>query len=213
MVSASGTTAAATSTCARPPPSLSLIADLAHTQFTLEPNKTYRLRLVHTGSFASIRFSVDYHALTVVEVDGTLVAPYAVSGVTLAVAQRYSVLLTTNQTAGEGKYWMRAGLQSDMFTYDQPGQNLDIRGVVRCVALRALVWSSRLLTFRRVGTAEARMTRVCRVRRTTPACRTPLSRTWTPRCSSPPSSTAPAPAPGKPSSCSLSLPLLTVHCL
>ena len=92
---------------------------------------TYRLRLVHTGSFASMRFSVDDHPLTIVEVDGTLVQPYTVAGLTLAVAQRYSVLLHTNVTGG-GAFWMRGGVQSDMFTYDEPGQNLDIRGIVRC---------------------------------------------------------------------------------
>jgi len=85
---------------------------------------------VHTGSFASIRFSVDYHALSIIEVDGTLVTPYNVTGLTLAVAQRYSVLLKTDNSTG-GPFWMRAGLQSDMFTYDEPGQNLDIRGVIR----------------------------------------------------------------------------------
>ncbi|EKM55004.1 uncharacterized protein PHACADRAFT_60261, partial [Phanerochaete carnosa HHB-10118-sp] len=98
--------------------------------FTLEPNKTYRVRLVHTGSFGSIRFSVDYHALSVIEADGTLVAPYNVTGLTLAVAQRYSVLLRTGNATG-GPFWMRAELQSDMFTYVEPGQNLDIRGVLR----------------------------------------------------------------------------------
>jgi len=42
------------------------------------------------------------------------------------------VLLHANQTAvANGTYWMRATLQSDMFTYDQPGQNVDIRGVFR----------------------------------------------------------------------------------
>ncbi|KAH8994229.1 multicopper oxidase 2A [Lactarius akahatsu] len=100
--------------------------------FTIERSKTYRLRLVNTGSFASIRFSVDNHPLTLIEADGTLLAPSQVSGVTVAVAQRYSVLLHANQTSSaNGTYWMRATVQSDMFTYDQPGQNLDIRGVIR----------------------------------------------------------------------------------
>lgn len=48
----------------------------------------------------------------------------------VAVAQRYGVLVTTNRTDGDGKYWMRVGVQSDMFTYDQPGQNLDVRGFI-----------------------------------------------------------------------------------
>ncbi len=103
-----------------------------HPKYTVERNKTYRLRLVNTGSFASIRFSVDNHPLTLIEADGTLLAPTQVTGVTVAVAQRYSVLLHANQTSNaNGTYWMRATVQSDMFTYDQPGQNLDIRGVIR----------------------------------------------------------------------------------
>jgi len=51
---------------------------------------------------------------------------------TIAVALRYSVLLHANQTnVQNGTFWMRATLQNDMFTYNQPGQNLDIRGVIR----------------------------------------------------------------------------------
>nr|AAS21667.1 multicopper oxidase 3B-I10 splice variant [Phanerodontia chrysosporium] len=98
--------------------------------FTLEANKTYRLRVVNTGSFASVRFSVDRHVLRVVEADGTLVEPHDVSGVTLAVGQRYSVLLRTDNATG-GPFWMRATLQKHMFRYDLPGQNRDIRGVIR----------------------------------------------------------------------------------
>ncbi|PSR73268.1 hypothetical protein PHLCEN_2v10883 [Hermanssonia centrifuga] len=86
---------------------------------------------VNTGSFTSIRFSLDYHPLTIIEVDGTLVEPYTVAGLVIAVAQRYSVLIHTNQTEGDGRYWMRTTLQTDMFTYDQPGQNVDIRGIIK----------------------------------------------------------------------------------
>ncbi|KAJ3484465.1 hypothetical protein NLI96_g5633 [Meripilus lineatus] len=100
--------------------------------FTLEPNKTYRLRLINSGSFASIRFSIDNHPLTVIEAEGTLVKPYTVSGVTIAVAQRYSVLIHTNQTVQQdGTFWMRANIQTDMFTYVVWGQNTDVRGILR----------------------------------------------------------------------------------
>ncbi|KAI1782831.1 multicopper oxidase [Ganoderma leucocontextum] len=96
---------------------------------TLEPNKTYRLRLVNTGSFVAMQFSVDNHTLTVVEADGTPVKSFEVSSVSVAVAQRYSVLLRTNQSAGA--YWIRAGLDQDAFTYDNPGVQTEIRGVLR----------------------------------------------------------------------------------
>ncbi|KAI0294020.1 Cupredoxin [Multifurca ochricompacta] len=90
--------------------------------YTVEHNQIYRLRLVNSGSFASIRFSIDNHPLTLIEADGTLLTPRQVAGVNIAVAQRYSP---------EWNFWIRATLQSNMFRYDQPGQNLDIRGVLR----------------------------------------------------------------------------------
>ncbi|EKM52908.1 uncharacterized protein PHACADRAFT_100639 [Phanerochaete carnosa HHB-10118-sp] len=97
--------------------------------FNLQPNKTYRLRLIHEGSAAQIRFSIDYHALTVIEADSTLTEPYTVEGITLAVAQRYSVLITTNQTAEpQGNYWIRAELISGLTV---SGTNSDIRGIIR----------------------------------------------------------------------------------
>ena len=103
----------------------------AYPKYTVKRNKTYRLRLVNSGSFPAIRFSVDSHPLTLIEADGTLLAPTRVSGVILAAAQRYSVLLYANQTSVNGTFWMRATIQSDMFLYDQLGQNVDIRGVIR----------------------------------------------------------------------------------
>ncbi|KAI0269650.1 hypothetical protein BGY98DRAFT_937730 [Russula aff. rugulosa BPL654] len=100
--------------------------------YTVERNKTYRIRLINSGSFPTIRFSVDNHPLTLIEADGTLLAPTQVSGIVVAVAQRYSVLLTANQTSVEnGTFWIRATLQTDMFLYQLEGQNVDIRGVIR----------------------------------------------------------------------------------
>ena len=91
--------------------------------------RSYRLRLINTGSTAQLRFSVDNHPLTIIEADGTLVEPYTVTGLTLIVAQRYSVLLTTNQTAGA--YWMRMNLT---VLQDVAGTNNEVFGVIRCVS-------------------------------------------------------------------------------
>ncbi|KAH9947844.1 multicopper oxidase [Amylocystis lapponica] len=96
---------------------------------TLQPNKTYRLRLVNAGTFVAMQFSVDAHNLTVVEGDGTPVAPVQASSVSVAVAQRYSVLLRTDQAPGA--YWMRAALDQGAFTYDNPATQVEIRAVVR----------------------------------------------------------------------------------
>ena len=65
------------------------------------------------GSATQITVGVDYHALTVIEADSTLTQPVKVANVTLGVAQRYSVLLTTNQHAEpQGNYWLRAAFAS-----------------------------------------------------------------------------------------------------
>lgn len=102
----------------------------SYTEFNFLPSQTYRLRLINTGtslsclpilitdnhltgSFAPIVFSVDHHTLTVIEADGSTVVPYPLSSLELAPAQRYSVLLTTNQSPKA--YWMRATMDPRMF--------------------------------------------------------------------------------------------------
>lgn len=99
----------------------------------------YRIRIAHTGSLANFRFSIDHHPLTVIEADGTLLEPMNVAGVELAVAQRYSVVVQANATANaDGLYWMRSTMLTDMFTYNEPGQNTDIRGIIRYTFLSFL---------------------------------------------------------------------------
>ena len=46
-----------------------------------DATSSYRLRLVNTGSFATTRFSIDNHPLTVIEADGTFVDPVVVAGI------------------------------------------------------------------------------------------------------------------------------------
>jgi FtsP/CotA-like multicopper oxidase with cupredoxin domain len=76
-------------------------------------NKRYRLRLINTGAFAEFQFSVDNHTLSVIEADSTLVQPVTVNRLPIHVAQRYSVILHTNQTATN--YWMRAWMNTFCF--------------------------------------------------------------------------------------------------
>lgn len=96
---------------------------------TLSAGKTYRLRLANVGTFANVQFSIDNHTLTVVEAEGTSVEPVQVQSLVLGVAQRYSVLVTLDQTPGP--YWIRSELMTDMFTYDNPGVETLTLGVLR----------------------------------------------------------------------------------
>ncbi|KAK4047081.1 hypothetical protein OIV83_005644 [Microbotryomycetes sp. JL201] len=112
-------------------------------QYDVESNKTYRLRLINSGSFAAIRFSIDNHTLTVIEADGTLVEPYEVSGLTIQVAQRYSVLVTANQQGSA--YWMRSVIQQDAFTYTEAGFNGNQLAVLRYGVDRTVMPDSSLV--------------------------------------------------------------------
>ncbi|KAK9369486.1 Cupredoxin [Lipomyces kononenkoae] len=93
--------------------------DANRTAFNFEQNKTYRLRVINTGAFADIEFSVDEHPLTLVEGDGVLIAPTTLHKLAIAVAQRYSVLITTNVT-GTDNFWVRAELDQYCFATTNP---------------------------------------------------------------------------------------------
>ncbi|KAJ2448378.1 ferroxidase fet3 [Coemansia sp. RSA 2424] len=65
----------------------------------LEAGRTYRIRLINMSSAMSYDFSVDGHELDVVELDGVLCQTTPVNTVTLAPAQRVSVLVTAKHNS------------------------------------------------------------------------------------------------------------------
>ncbi|TXT04845.1 hypothetical protein VHUM_03928 [Vanrija humicola] len=96
---------------------------------TLVGNSTYRIRLINAGTFTTTVFSIDNHNLTVVEADGVSIEPYVAQSVELAVAQRYSVLVTLDQKPGA--YWIRNVLGTDQLRYTGPLFNESTFGVLR----------------------------------------------------------------------------------
>lgn len=109
----------------------------AYFNLTLESGKTYRLRLVNTGSFVNTIFSVDGHALTVVEADGVAIQPFNASSVELAVGQRYSALITLDQPPSA--YWIRNHLQTSEMRYTSPNFSETTLGVLRYAGVEATV--------------------------------------------------------------------------
>ncbi|KAG2045315.1 multi-copper oxidase [Suillus americanus] len=107
---------------AEPPPDSGLInGKMNGSSFDLQPNLRYRLRLINMGTLTEFMFSVDSHVLSVVEADGTSLVPVDVHRVPIHVAQRYSVILTTNQTAGS--YNVRAEMQATCYKLSNPNLN------------------------------------------------------------------------------------------
>ncbi|KAF6819057.1 diphenol oxidase [Colletotrichum plurivorum] len=72
-----------------------------------------RLRLINHGTSTPIFVTVDGHTLEIVEIDGVEVAPIATTRVYMNPGQRYSVILTANQTAGN--YLIRADAATRCF--------------------------------------------------------------------------------------------------
>ncbi|KAJ7192446.1 multi-copper oxidase [Mycena pura] len=95
--------------------------------------KTMRLRLIHAGTFAPLRFYIDGHALTVIEADGTPVTPVRVRDLVLQPAQRYSVLVTASMDCADGEaFWIRARIVDDQFAYTNYRMQSEARAVLRC---------------------------------------------------------------------------------
>ncbi|KAF4968012.1 hypothetical protein FSARC_4573 [Fusarium sarcochroum] len=74
---------------------------------------TVRLRIINHGTFLPFWFSVDNHTLEVVEMDGVEIEPLPATRVFLYPGQRYSVILTANQT--NGNYLMHAVAARECF--------------------------------------------------------------------------------------------------
>ncbi|KAF2739761.1 laccase precursor [Polyplosphaeria fusca] len=77
----------------------------------LVPGKKYRLRLINTATDNSIRVSLDNHPFLVINADLVPIQPYTTNWVLLTTGQRYDVVFTANQTAGN--YWFRAQVAND----------------------------------------------------------------------------------------------------
>lgn len=74
-------------------------------KFTVQRQKTYRLRLINTSAQAYFVVSLDGHEMTVVANDFVPIKPYTVNQVTLFVGQRIDVLVKAD--AKPGAYWFR----------------------------------------------------------------------------------------------------------
>jgi len=73
---------------------------------SIQSGKRYRLRLINTSVDTNLLVSLDNHNFQVIATDFVPVVPYNTSYVQIGIGQRYDVVFTANQTAGN--YWFRA---------------------------------------------------------------------------------------------------------
>ncbi|OTA56429.1 multicopper oxidase [Hypoxylon sp. EC38] len=89
----------------------------------LTPGEDHRLRFLNVGGFAWFQVAVDEHdSLSIVEVDGTAVNPSPVSSVVIAPGQRYSAILTADQS-GKEAFWLRARMIKSCFASQKLPEN------------------------------------------------------------------------------------------
>ncbi|KAH8428451.1 ferroxidase fet3 [Aspergillus melleus] len=87
-------------TGAEPVPNSFLVNDTQSSSLSVEPGKTYLLRLINMGAFVGMYFYIEDHSFRIVEMDGVYTEPTESDLLYLSVAQRYSILVTTkNSTA------------------------------------------------------------------------------------------------------------------
>lgn len=81
-----------------PVPNSFLFNDTLNTSLPVEPSKTYMIRLINIGAFVSQYFYIEGHSFRIVEIDGVYTEPTEADLLYIAVAQRYSILVTTKST-------------------------------------------------------------------------------------------------------------------
>ncbi|KAH6652707.1 multicopper oxidase [Truncatella angustata] len=94
-------------------------------QTSVTAGQSYRLRLVNGAMDTMFRFSIDNHTLTVISSDLVPIEPYETDSVNVGIGQRYDVIVTANQDAGN--YWLRAVPQQTCSATNE--NTLDIKGI------------------------------------------------------------------------------------
>ncbi|KAJ5579622.1 uncharacterized protein N7459_005607 [Penicillium hispanicum] len=84
-----------------PIPDSFLVNDTLNTNLPVEPGKTYLLRLVNIGAFVAQYFYIEDHTFKIVEIDGVYTEPTEADTLYIAVAQRYSILVTMKNSAAK----------------------------------------------------------------------------------------------------------------
>lgn len=72
----------------------------------ISAGKRYRLRLVNTAVDTNMVVNLDGHPFQVIATDFVPINPYNTTHLQIGIGQRYDVIITANQTAGN--YWFRA---------------------------------------------------------------------------------------------------------
>lgn len=108
-----------------PSPVTSAVGFNENATLPFKPGRTYRLRIVNTSAFANFFFWIDGHQMRIIEADGTDVEETPIDQVGIAVAQRYSVLVTARDDV-DFNWVIHADIDPSMFDIVNPNLNPNI---------------------------------------------------------------------------------------
>lgn len=140
---------------AEPIPNSALIQDTQNAKITVKPKKTYMIRIINIGSFVGSYIKIDGHKLTIVEIDGIYTEPKEVDMLYLTVAQRYSVLVTTKDSA-DTNFLISSTLDTAMFDNIPVWANPDVFGYLVYNDKKPLPKSEPLRTYTQIDDTTIR---------------------------------------------------------
>ncbi|KZM18436.1 laccase, multicopper oxidase, benzenediol:oxygen oxidorectuctase [Ascochyta rabiei] len=82
-----------------------------YAKMTVTKGKKYRIRIINTSVDSTFSVSLDGHPFTVMTADFVPIKSYITTQVTLAIGQRYDVMINANQTVDN--YWFRVAVGTD----------------------------------------------------------------------------------------------------
>ncbi|RVD89195.1 uncharacterized protein DFL_000211 [Arthrobotrys flagrans] len=75
---------------------------------TVQTGKRYKFRIVNTSVTSHLTFWIDGHDLEVISTDFVPIMPYTASNLTIAIGQRYEVIVTANADTSKNKnFWIK----------------------------------------------------------------------------------------------------------
>jgi len=80
-------------------------------KWTFQPGKKHKLRFINTSTDHHFKIQLDQHSMIVVAADYVAITPYRTSELSIAIGQRYDVVVEANQVASN--YWLRALMAKD----------------------------------------------------------------------------------------------------
>ncbi|RIB07824.1 Multicopper oxidase [Gigaspora rosea] len=114
--------------CSWAPAGSKCVSDAPLALFKFVQGKRYRIRIINTSAFAEFIFSIDEHPMDVIEVEGMITKRHTIHRLPINIAQRYSVIVTANQTIG--KYWMRSEMETACLAAQSDHLNPLVKAIV-----------------------------------------------------------------------------------